>query len=156
MYGFRIKLNLLIHFSQIYIQHKSIQYTKPLTRPIPYHINDSRRSKIINMARSGNLQLGNRMRNKYGNQWKLCPVCSANGPDVRLNEAHVILECPAVKEERRKAGIVNYIQQYPGKANKYILRLYLGQDGCGRLKLLNRACDIHTIVERWMIRTQHL
>ena len=82
------------------------------------------------------------MKNKYGNQWKLCPGCSANGPDVRLNEVHMILECPARIEERKKAGLVNYIEQYPGKANKYILRRYLGQDGCGRLKLLNRARDI--------------
>ena len=86
----------------------------------------------------------------------MCSVCSANGPDVRLNEAHMILEFPATNEERKKVGLVNYIQQYLGKANKYILRRYLGQDGCGRLKLLNRAPDIHTIVERWMIQTQHL
>jgi len=62
------------------------------------------------------------MKNKYGNQWKVCPVCSENGPDVRPNEAHVILESPATSEERKKAGLVNYIQQYSGKANKYILR----------------------------------
>ena len=86
----------------------------------------------------------------------MCSVCSANGPDVRLNEAHMILECPATSEERKKAGLVTYIQQYLGKANKYILRRYLGQDLCGSLKLLNWACDINTIVERWMIRTQHL
>ena len=120
------------------------------------HINDSRRSKILNMARSGNLQLGNRMKNKYGKQWKVCPVCSVTGPDTRLNETHVILECPATNEERKKAGLDNYIQQYPGMTKKYILRRYLGQDGCGRLRLLNRARDIHTIVERWLIRTQHL
>ena len=139
-------------------EHSSLQ-SQPQPREwfkLQDHVNDSRRSKIINMARSGNLQLGNRMKNKYGNQWKTCPVCCANGPDVRLNEAHVILECPATNEERRKAGLVSYIQQYPGKASKYIMRRYLGQDGCGRLKLLNRACDIHTIAERWMIRTQHL
>ena len=139
-------------------EHSSLQ-SQPQPREwfkLQDHVNDSRRSKIINMARSGNLQLGNRMKNKYGNQWKTCPVCCANGPDVRLNEAHVILECPATNEERRKAGLVSYIQQYPGKASKYIMRRYLGQDGRGRLKLLNRACDIHTIAERWMIRTQHL
>ena len=29
------------------------------------------------------------MKNKYGNQWKLCPLCSANGPDVRLNDTRM-------------------------------------------------------------------
>ena len=39
------------------------------------HVNDSRCSMVLNMARSGNLLLGNRMQNKFGKQWKMCPGC---------------------------------------------------------------------------------
>ena len=43
-------------------EHSSLQF-QPQPREwfkLQDHVNDSRRSKIINMARSGNLQLGNR------------------------------------------------------------------------------------------------
>ena len=123
---------------------------------LPEHVNDSRRSKIISMARSGNLQLGNRMRNKYGNQWKTCPSCSTNGRYVKLNEPHVLLECPLISIERNDCGIAEYEEKYPGMATKYILRRYLGQDGCSRTELLKRARNIHLMAENWMDKTRHM
>ena len=89
---------------------------------LPEHVNDCRPSKIINMARSGNLQLGNWMRNKYGNQWKTCPICSTNGRYVKLNKPHVLLECPVTTIERKDCGIAEYEEKYQGMATKYILR----------------------------------
>ena len=94
------------------------------------------------MARSDNLKLGNWMKNKYGNlgnQWKTCRVYSTNGPDVMLNEVHVLLERPAKANGRKTAGLVEYVQQYLEMANKYILKRYLGQDGSGKLKLLKTS-----------------
>ena len=115
---------------------------------LPEHVNDCRQSKIINMARSGNLQLGNRMRNKYGNQWKTCPICSTNSRYVKLNEPHVLLECPVTTIERKNCGIGEYEEKYQGISTKYIFRRYLGQDGCSRMKLLKRARNIHLIAEK--------
>jgi hypothetical protein len=62
------------------------------------------------------------MRNKYGNQWKSYPVCSTNGPYVKLNEAHVLLGCPATASERKDCEIAEYVEQYQGMATNYILR----------------------------------
>ena len=103
------------------------------------HVNDCRRSKIISMARSANLQLGNRMRNKYGNQWKTCPICSTNGRYVKLNEPYILLECPVTK--------------WPPSTS---LDHYLGQDGCNRMELLKRARSIHLLAEKWMDQTKHM
>lgn len=95
-------------------------------------MSDSRQSKILNMARSDNLKLGNWMKNKYGNlgnQWKTFLVYSTNGPDVMLNEVHVLLEWPAKANGRKTAGLVEYVQQYLEMANKYILKRYLMEVG---------------------------
>ena len=108
------------------------------------------------MARSGNLQLGNRMRNKYGNQWTTCPLCSTNSRYVKLNEPHVLLECPVTTIERKNCGIGEYEEKYQGISIKYILRRYLGQDGCSRMELFKLARNIHLIAEKWMERTQHM
>ena len=57
-----------------------------------------------------------------------CPVCSKNRPDVMMNEVHVLLECPAKANKRKKAGLVKYVQQYPEMANTYIPKQYLGHN----------------------------
>ena len=51
---------------------------------------------VLNMARSGNLLLGNRMQNKFGKQWKMCPGCRITGQDGKLDERHMILRGPLV------------------------------------------------------------
>ena len=103
------------------------------------------------MARSDNLKLGNWMKNKYGNlgnQWKTCRVYSTNGPDVMLNEVHVLLEWPAKANGRKTAGLVEYVQQYLEMANKYILKRYLME--VGSWSCWKRAPDIHTVKSmRW-------
>ena len=53
------------------------------------HIGDSWQSKTLNLARAGNLRLGNRMANTHGKQWKICPWCLKEGFTVRLSETHV-------------------------------------------------------------------
>ena len=47
-----------------------------------------------------------------------------------MNEVHVLLECPAKANNRKKAGLV---QQYPETANTYILKQYLGHNWSGKL-----------------------
>ena len=53
------------------------------------HVGDSWQSKTLNLARAGNLRLGNRMANTHGKQWKICPWCLKEGFTVRLSETHV-------------------------------------------------------------------
>jgi len=44
------------------------------------------------------------------------------GPYVKLNEAHVLLGCPATASERKDCEIAEYVEQYQGMATNYILR----------------------------------
>ena len=97
-----------------------------------------------------------RIKNKFGKQWKNCPWCEQLGIEEQLGEAHVILECPVVKQERDQLGISLFRLNNRGLRTKIILRRFLGQDGASRMELRNRAREIHKIVERWLIRVQHL
>ena len=85
-----------------------------------------------------------------------CPVCSTNGRYVRLNEPHVLLECPITTRERKDCEIAEYEEKNQGMATKYILRRYLGQDGCSRMELLKRARNINLMAKKWMECTQHM
>ena len=94
-------------------EHRSLQ-----ARPQPgkwftlqRHVDDSRDSKILCMARSGNMMLGNRMKNKFGKQWKKCPWCEQQGVTEQLGEAHVILDCPVVEQDRDRLDINKFRQQ---------------------------------------------
>ena len=120
------------------------------------HINDSRDSKILCMARSVKMMLGNRMKNRFGKQWKNCPWCEQQGVTEQLEEAHVILNCPVVEQDRDRLNINKFRQQNHRVRTRIILRRYLGQDGANRAELRNRARAIHQIVERMLIRVQHL
>ena len=46
------------------------------------HVNDSMDSKTLNQIRTGKAQLGNRMKNRLGKQWKLCPWCGVCGRNI--------------------------------------------------------------------------
>lgn len=119
------------------------------------HVNDSRCSMVLNMARSGNLLLGNRMQNKFGKQWKMCPGCRKIGQDVKLDEGHMILRCPLVSSTRHSTGVEEFINHHQGQSTSIILRKYLGQDRAGMVELRNRAVHIHQLVGQWLIRTRN-
>ena len=120
------------------------------------HVNDSRCSMVLNMARLGNLLLGNRVQNKFGKQWKICPGCRNIGQDVKLDEGHVILRCPLVSSTRYSTGIEEFVNHHQGLSTSIILRKYLGQDKAGMGELRNRAVRIHQLVGQWLIRTRNL
>jgi len=120
---------------------------------LPMHVDDSWSSRIINQCRSGNLLLGNRAKNRLGEQYKYCPWCEETGRIQRLSEVHVILECGANSSLRRRLSILAFVvcvkQRQAGLSNLRILREYLGQDGAmvGVLKQRGRA--ISSMVECW-------
>ena len=62
--------------------------------------------------------LGNRGPLKNGAEFKDCPLCEEQGYGERpINEMHVILTCPALKEERKWAGVdkrVEWAMSQPG------------------------------------------
>ena len=93
------------------------------------HVNDSMESKTLNQIRAGNAQLGNRMKNRLGKQWKLCPWCGVCGRNYSLRESHVILLCGANRVERQVEGVAKYLEDKmrSGVSEPYlILREYLG------------------------------
>jgi len=111
---------------------------------------------VLNMARSGNLLLGNRMQNKFSKQWKMCPGCRKSGQDVKLDEGHVILRCPLVSRTRYSTGIEEFVNRHQGLSTSIILRKYLGPDRAGMWELRNRVVRIHQLVGQWLIRTRNL
>ena len=65
---------------------------------------------VLNMARSGNLLMGNRMQNKFGKQWKMCPGCRIIGQDGKLDERHMILT-PQVSTSSKHTVVEEFVNQ---------------------------------------------
>ena len=120
------------------------------------HVNDSVGSKIICRARAGALELGNRYPNEHGKKHVLCPLCVNLGVNLRLRESHVLLNCPAVSELRRKLGISKYKRDalMGGMRHaQHVLRQFLGDDGAGGEELCRRGKKIGKLVACWMRKT---
>ena len=64
-------------------------------------INDSKESAIVNRVKAGDDGLGNRRPNHLPLTYKMCPWCVSVGILVKLDEQHVILECPGAGYARR-------------------------------------------------------
>ena len=116
-------------------------------------------SKTLNQIRAGNAQLGNRMKNRLGKQWKLCPWCSVRGRNISLRESHVIFMCGANIVERHVEGVDKYLEDKlrSGESELYlILREYLGQGGASNYTLMGRAMSLRRLVDAWFSRVQNL
>ena len=121
------------------------------------HVGDSCQSKTLNLARAGNLRLGNRMANIHGKQWKICPWCFKEGFTVRLAETHVILSCRVVKAIQQREGISKYCstQLRHGEKNWHrILCNYLGQDRADWTELHQRGASINHVLVAWLGKTK--
>ena len=142
-------------------EHPSVTYMPQPTRWFVQqpHVTDSELSKVLNRTRAGNLGLGNRMKNRNDKQYKLCPWCKKQGVDVRLNEPHVILMCPAVNDIQIQQKIKLHCPEEfrEGHMNPRIaLKYLLGEDGSKVAVLRERAKKIHCIKEAWLTRVQNL
>ena len=144
------------------IEHGSMQ-CMPQAKPwfkLQYHVNDSWFSKILNRTRTGNMELGNRMKNRLGKQWKKCPWCAAKNMQVKLSEAHVIIVCKAVRQQRGKEQIQKFVDTYRRKNNNapphLVLREYLGGDRSDVSVLSERAKSIFRIVETWFLVVERI
>ena len=123
------------------------------------HVIDSMDSMTLNQIRAGNAQLGNRMTNRLGKQWKLCPWCGVRGRNFSLRESHVIFMCGANRVERHVVGVDKYLEDKlrSGVSDLYlILREYLGQDGVSNNMLMGRAMSLRQLVDAWFSRVQNL
>ena len=139
------------------IEHGSM-HCMPQAKPwfkLQYHVNDSWFSKILNRTRTGNMELGNRMKNRLGKQWKKCPWCAAKNMQVKLSEAHVIIVCKAVRQQRGKEQIQKFVDTYRRKNNNapphLVLREYLGGDRSDVSVLSERAKSIFRMIETWFL-----
>ena len=120
------------------------------------HVNDSRASKTLCQVRGGNAQLGNRYKNRFGKKYEWCPYCATLGVQEKLNEAHVILVCPCVSNQRRSFHISNYMATYRTKgpiSNINLLSKYLGGDGANNKELMDRGRKLNVLIEKWISTT---
>ena len=98
------------------------------------HVNDSRASKTLCQVRGGNAQLGNRYKNRFGKKYEWCPYCATLGVQEKLNEAHVILVCPCVSNQRRSFHISNYMATIEPRDQFLTLIYYLNTlEGTGQI-----------------------
>ena len=105
------------------------------------------------------VQLGNRMKNRLGKQWKKCPWCGVLGMNISLRESHVIFMCGVNKGERQVEGLDKYLEEKVRArlAEPYlILREYLGQDGVSNNMLMGRAMSLRRLVDMWFSRVKNL
>ena len=88
------------------------------------YIDGSPESRIISQFRLGRGQLENR----DGSVLLKCTLCHI---DADLTEAHVIMSCKAITEEREKCGLSHWCQRnnLTNETEDKKLKLYLGDDG---------------------------
>ena len=80
---------------------------------------------VLNKYRAGNSGLGNRLPNKFGSLYNLCPLCLHDGLMMKLNEEHVIASCPVVSYDRDVLEISAYFHAHSaGLSRKF--KVYLG------------------------------
>ena len=87
--------------------------------------------KALKSCREGTAGLGNRQLNKLGKLDKEFPWCTSLGLTCKLDELHVLLDCPAVGYERYIKGISLYmdIKSRLSHSHPRIMKDYLGGDG---------------------------
>ena len=71
-----------------------------------------------------NTRLGNRNPLPDREQTKSCPLCKTYGVEVRLNEVHLLIECPDLEYVRQSTGLARIIQQGPMTAREKYKRLW--------------------------------
>ena len=98
------------------------------------HVNDSGECTTLNSCRVGN--------------------ATSIGVTIKLDELHVLLDCPAVSYERQVKGILSYIDTNSRLlySHQRIMKDYLGGDGSNAYTMAMRSQNIHFILETWFFK----
>ena len=113
-------------------------------------INDSKERAIVNRVKAGDAGLGNRRPNHLGLTYKMCPWCVSVGIQVKLDEQHVILECPGAGYARRMTGVMSYLDARSRvMCNGMTLREFLGGDGANTNTMMTRGKWLLSILNEW-------
>jgi len=132
--------------------HSSLKW---LTEPrrwfkLQSHINDSDQCATLNRVRAGDAGLGNRRPNHMGLTYKTCPWCLSVGIQVKLDEQHVILDCPASGHARRATGVGIFLDaRLPLMTEESILKELLGGDEADVNTMNLRGRWVQTLLEEW-------
>ena len=122
----------------------------------PY-VNDSSLCGVLSRFRAGDVGLGNRRPNQFGQSYKFCPLCSADGLDMPLNEWHVVLECPSVDFDRRVTGILEFTNKFPSSRKKFLLlKDYLGGDQASKDVMHQRSAALDSVLASWLGKVERL
>ena len=114
----------------------------------------TRECKTLISWRVGNAGLGNRQSNRLGKSYKECPWFPSIGVIIKLDELHVLLDCPAVSYERQVKSILSYINIKSRllQSHQRIMKDYLGGDGSNAYTMAMRSQNIHFILETWFFK----
>ena len=76
--------------------------------------------------------------------------CVSVGIQVKLDEQHVILECPGAGYARRMTGVMSYLDARSRvMCNGMILREFLGGDGANTNTMMTRGKWLLSILNEW-------
>ena len=130
-------------------EHVSLRYMPlpTLWFKLQPHVTDLPSSRLLCRVRAGDVGLGNRRPNDFGNSYKLCPFCLQNGSSVA--SAYV----------RRVSGLQAYVDAYAlggGFLQSRVLRAYVGGDGVDVEALNQRAATLKQVLESWFQQVSSL
>ena len=157
--SFAIKVRKETIWPDIYIISRlrlRSQSNRTVTLPAPGHnpTSNKRYSRVLSRFRAG---LGNKRPNQFGHSYKFCPLCSADGLDMPLNEWHVVLECPSVDFDRRVTGILEFTNKFPSSRKKFLLlKDYLGGDQASKDVMHQRSAALDSVLASWLGNVERL
>ena len=129
---------------------KSLRYFSSRVEPwmLPGHITDSQGSAVLSRFRTGNAGLGNRAPLQNRDRMKDCPLCKEKSRKRRLNEEHIVLQCPELRSVHRHLGFETFWMKY-GRNSLY---KYLGGDKCTDEELLRRGSKLDDLLSQYLER----
>ena len=132
---------------------RSLRYFSIRVEPwmLPGHITDSESSAVLSRFRTGNAGLGNRAPLRDMERMKDCPLCKKKLRNRRLNEEHVVLQCPELRTVQRKLGFETFWCMY-GRSS---LHKYLGGDKCSDEVLLGRGSKLDDLLKYYLERVSN-
>ena len=148
----RILSNQIIKLQLTKQSHTSLKWlSEPSNwfKPNP-QVNDSKECAALNQFKAGDAGLGNRRPNHVGQTYKQCPWCCTLGVIAKLDEQHVLLDCPSTSFARFSTGAQSFRDaRSPMMSKEQIMKEFLGGDRSDVNVMSERGVWIISILKEW-------
>jgi len=148
----RIQSNQIIKLQMTKQSHSSLKWLSEPNKwfkPNP-QVNDSKECAALNQFKAGDAGLGNRRPNHVGRTYKQCPWCYSLGVTAKLDEQHVLLDCPGTSFARFSTGVQSFRDARSAvMSNNQIMKEFLGGDRSDVNVMTERGVWIISILKEW-------